>query len=290
MFDKLLIANRGEIAVRVARTARRLGIRTVAVYSDADAKALHVECCDEAYRLGPPAPRESYLDAARLLAVAKASGAQAIHPGYGFLSENEAFARACAEAGVVFVGPPPAAIAAMGSKIRGEVDHGQGRRAAGARLPRRRAGPASARRGGGAHRLPRADQGDRGGRRQGHEDRGVRAASSLPRWPSARREAKSSFGDERVLLERYLDLAAAHRDPGVRRHARQRGAPVRARLLGAAPAPEGARGGAGAGHDACAAARPWARRPSRRPAPSATSAPARSSSSPSRTAASTSWR
>ena len=116
MFAKILIANRGEIAVRVARTARRLGIRTVAVYSDADAGALHVEACDEARRIGPPPPRESYLDIDRILAAAKASGAQAIHPGYGFLSENERFAAACAEAGIVFIGPPPQAIAAMGSK------------------------------------------------------------------------------------------------------------------------------------------------------------------------------
>jgi 3-methylcrotonyl-CoA carboxylase alpha subunit len=116
MFDKILIANRGEIACRVARTARRMGIRTVAVYSDADAHALHVEACDEAYRLGPPPPRESYLDGEAIIAIAKKSGAQAVHPGYGFLSENELFAAACARAGLVFIGPPPAAIAAMGSK------------------------------------------------------------------------------------------------------------------------------------------------------------------------------
>ena len=116
MFDKILIANRGEIACRVARTARRLGIRTVAVYSDADAQALHVEACDEAYRIGPPPPRESYLDGDAIIVVAKRTGAQAIHPGYGFLSENELFAAACARAGIVFIGPPPAAIAAMGSK------------------------------------------------------------------------------------------------------------------------------------------------------------------------------
>src|SRR4029434_7118090 len=114
MFDKILIANRGEIACRVARTARRMGIRTVAVYSDADVDALHVERCDEAYRLGPAAARESYLNAAAILAIAAKSGAQAIHPGYGFLSENEAFAEACAQALVVFIGPPPRAIAAMG--------------------------------------------------------------------------------------------------------------------------------------------------------------------------------
>ena len=116
MFDKILIANRGEIACRVARTARRMGIRTVAVYSDADADALHVAVCDEAHRLGPPPPRESYLDGKAIIAIAKRTGAQAIHPGYGFLSENEEFAAQCAEAGLVFIGPPPAAIAAMGSK------------------------------------------------------------------------------------------------------------------------------------------------------------------------------
>jgi len=116
MFTKILIANRGEIACRIARTARRLGIRTVAVYSDADAHALHVEASDEAYRLGPPPPRESYLNGDAIIRIALSSGAQAIHPGYGFLAENEAFAAACAKAGLVFVGPPPAAIAAMGSK------------------------------------------------------------------------------------------------------------------------------------------------------------------------------
>ena len=116
MFTKILIANRGEIACRVARTARRMGIRTVAVYSDADAGALHVAACDEAYRLGPPPPRDSYLKGDAIIAIAQAAGAQAIHPGYGFLSENEAFAAACAAAGLVFIGPPPAAIAAMGSK------------------------------------------------------------------------------------------------------------------------------------------------------------------------------
>jgi len=116
MFDKILIANRGEIACRVARTARRMGIRTVAVYSDADADAMHVAVCDEARRLGPPPPRESYLDGAKIIAIARETGAQAIHPGYGFLSENEGFAADCASAGIAFIGPPPAAIAAMGSK------------------------------------------------------------------------------------------------------------------------------------------------------------------------------
>src|SRR6187431_888600 len=116
MFKKILIANRGEIACRVAATARRMGIRTVAVYSDADADAKHVLACDEAVRIGPAAPKESYLRADRILAAAQQTGAEAVHPGYGFLSENEGFAEACAAAGIVFVGPPPSAIKAMGLK------------------------------------------------------------------------------------------------------------------------------------------------------------------------------
>ena len=116
MFDKILIANRGEIACRVAATARKLGIRTVAVYSDADANARHVHACDEAIRVGPASARESYLRGEVILDAARRSGAQAIHPGYGFLSENEGFAQACADAGLVFIGPPPAAIRAMGLK------------------------------------------------------------------------------------------------------------------------------------------------------------------------------
>ena len=116
MFHKILIANRGEIACRVAATARRLGVRTVAVYSDADASAAHVAACDEAVHIGAASPRESYLRIDRIVEAAKQSGAQAVHPGYGFLSENEDFARACADAGLVFIGPPASAIAAMGSK------------------------------------------------------------------------------------------------------------------------------------------------------------------------------
>ncbi len=116
MFKKILIANRGEIACRVATTARRMGIQTVAVYSDADADALHVTLCDEAIYIGGPLPAQSYLRADRIIAACKATGAQAVHPGYGFLSENAAFAQALAEAGIVFIGPPASAIAAMGSK------------------------------------------------------------------------------------------------------------------------------------------------------------------------------
>ena len=111
MFDKVLIANRGEIACRVARTARRLDIRTVAVYSEADDHAMHVDVCDEAFLIGAPTPRDSYLRGERIIEVAIESGAQAIHPGYGFLSENADFAEACAQSGLVFIGPRPARFA-----------------------------------------------------------------------------------------------------------------------------------------------------------------------------------
>ena len=120
-FNKILIANRGEIACRIIRSAKTLGYRTVAVFSDADAGAPHVREADEAARIGPPAAAESYLNIDALLAAAKLAGADAVHPGYGFLSENAAFAQACADAGLVFIGPPPAAIDAMGNKARAKA-------------------------------------------------------------------------------------------------------------------------------------------------------------------------
>src|SRR5215510_8347399 len=121
MFKSVLIANRGEIACRIARTAKRLGMRTIAVYSEADARALHVRQCDEAHPIGPASAAESYLVASRIIDVARKAGAQCIHPGYGFLSENPEFAEACAKAGIAFVGPPPAAIRAMGLKDRAKA-------------------------------------------------------------------------------------------------------------------------------------------------------------------------
>src|SRR5918999_4805679 len=121
MLASVLIANRGEIACRIARTAKQLGMRTIAVYSEADARALHVRQCDEAHPIGPSPAAESYLVASRIIDVARKSGAQCIHPGYGFLSENPEFAEACAAAGIAFVGPPPAAIRAMGLKDRAKA-------------------------------------------------------------------------------------------------------------------------------------------------------------------------
>ena len=203
MFDKILIANRGEIAVRVARTARRMGIRTVAVYSDADKDALHVAACDEAYRLGPPPPRESYLDGEVIIAIAKKAGAQAIHPGYGFLSENEHFAAACAKKGLVFIGPPPAAIAAMGSKsaakkIMGAAKvplvpgyHGDDQATSLLADEAKKIGYPV---------LIKATAGG-GGKGMKIVERPSEFAAALA---SAQREAKSSFGDERVLIEKYL--------------------------------------------------------------------------------------
>jgi 3-methylcrotonyl-CoA carboxylase alpha subunit len=203
MFSKILIANRGEIACRVATTARRMGIRTVAVYSDADARARHVALCDEAYRLGPAPARESYLRGDAIVEIAKRCGAQAIHPGYGFLSENEAFARAVHDAGLVFIGPPASAIAAMGSKSaakklmeRASVPlvpgyHGDDQDAAYLK------GQAD------AIGYPVLIKASAGGGGKGM--RIVHKASEFDAMlASCRREAKNAFSDDSVLIERYV--------------------------------------------------------------------------------------
>ena len=203
MFDTILIANRGEIACRVIRSAQRLGVRTVAVYSDADANSLHVALADEAHHIGPAPARESYLIAEKILDVAKRSGAKAVHPGYGFLSENAAFAEACAGAGIIFIGPPVGAIQAMGSKSAAKEIMG----AAGVPLV---PGYHGNEQGGnflqaeadriGYPLLIKASAGG-GGKGMRVVARSEDFADALA---GARREAMSSFGDDHVLLERYL--------------------------------------------------------------------------------------
>jgi 3-methylcrotonyl-CoA carboxylase alpha subunit len=203
MFKKILIANRGEIACRVAATARRLGIATVAVYSEADAHAQHVAACDEAVFIGGSSPRESYLRHERVIEAALATGAQAIHPGYGFLSENEDFAQACADAGIVFVGPPASAIKAMGLKAESKrlmeaagvplVPGYHGADQSEALLKREAARI-------GYPVLIKASAGGGG--------KGMRAVNAESEFDAAlascQREAKNSFGDDAVLIERYV--------------------------------------------------------------------------------------
>lgn len=202
-FQKILIANRGEIACRVAATARRLAIRTVAVYSDADANAKHVAACDEAVHIGGSAPKDSYLRWERILEAARATGAQAIHPGYGFLSENEGFAAACADAGIVFIGPPASAIQAMGLKAESK----QLMEKAGVPLVPGYHGadqdPALLQREADRIGYPVLIKASAGGGGKGMRavERPEDFAAALA---SCQREARNSFGDEAVLVEKYV--------------------------------------------------------------------------------------
>ena len=203
MFSKILIANRGEIACRVAKTAKRLGIGVVAVYSEPDAKARHVSVADEAYCIGPAAAKESYLRGDAIIEVAKKSGVQAIHPGYGFLSENEDFAAACAKAGLVFIGPPASAIRAMGSKSAAKTlmekagvplvpgYHGDRQEPAFLQSEADKIGYPV---------LIKASAGG-GGKGMRVVEKSADFAGALA---SCQRESKASFGDDRVLIEKYL--------------------------------------------------------------------------------------
>src|ERR1700691_3009452 len=203
---RLLIANRGEIVCRIARTARRLGITTIAVYSDADRNARHVRLADEAYRLGAAPAAESYLDIARVLALAKRVGADAVHPGYGFLSENAAFAQACSEAGLAFIGPPAAAITAMGSKSASKAAmaavgvpvapgyHGAEQSRDRLRAEAERVG------------FPLIIKASAGGGGKGMQV--VREAAEVAAAiESAQRLARTAFADDRLLIERYFPQA-----------------------------------------------------------------------------------
>ncbi len=203
MFKKILIANRGEIACRIIRTARSMGIATVAVYSEADAGARHVRLADEAILIGPASARESYLVAERILAAARRTGAEAIHPGYGFLSENDDFAEACAASGIVFIGPPAAAIRAMGSKSAAKELMGK----AGVPLVPGYHGadndPALLQREAdliGYPVLIKASAGG-GGKGMRRVDRPEDFADALG---SCQREARNAFGDDHVLIEKYI--------------------------------------------------------------------------------------
>ncbi len=203
MFKSVLIANRGEIACRIARTAKRMGLRTVAVYSEADADALHVRLCDEAYAIGPAPASQSYLSIDKLIAVAKAARAECLHPGYGFLSENADFAQACLDAGVVFVGPPAQAIRAMGLKDRAKAlmekagvpvvpgYHGELQEP---KFLKQKAYEI------GYPVLIKAVAGG-GGKGMRRVERHAEFDSALE---GAQREAKASFGDTRVLIEKYV--------------------------------------------------------------------------------------
>ncbi|PSJ46595.1 3-methylcrotonyl-CoA carboxylase [Zobellella endophytica] len=206
MFTKLLVANRGEIACRIIRTAHRLGIDCVAVYSDADRHARHVALADEAWHLGPAPAAQSYLNQPRLLAIARAADAQAVHPGYGFLSENADFARACAAAGLVFVGPPAEAIAAMGSKSAAKALM----ETAGVPVVPGYHGPAQSperlRQEAGRCGFPLLLKAVAGG-----GGKGMRVVNHIDEFDealaAARREALAAFGDDAMLLERYLPRA-----------------------------------------------------------------------------------
>src|SRR5579862_2884105 len=206
MFKKILIANRGEIAVRVLRACHEMGITAVVVYSDVDRAALHVRKADEAYPIGPAPAAESYLNIAKILDVAKRSGADAIHPGYGFLSENAGFAQACVDAGLIFIGPPAAAIKAMGSKSASKaamaavgVPVAPGYH--GSEQSVQRLGEEALRVG-----FPLIIKASAGGGGKGMQV--VNSAAEVPgAVESAQRLARTAFGDDRLLMERYFAKA-----------------------------------------------------------------------------------
>ena len=251
MFTKILIANRGEIACRIIKTAHKMGIATVAVYSDADRAARHVKLADEAVRLGPAPSRESYLAADKIIAAAKSTGAQAIHPGYGFLSENENFARRVEEEGLVFIGPKHHSIAARGDKIASKKLAGQARVNTipgwNAAIETSEAAVKIANDIGYPVMIKASAGGGGKGLRVAHNDR-----EAFDGFSSCRNEARNSFGDDRVFIEKYVEEprhicmnASAASSAATRRSSRKHRRPSSARPR----------------------ARPWARRPWRWPGP-----------------------
>jgi propionyl-CoA carboxylase alpha subunit len=277
MFKRILIANRGEIACRIVKTARRMGIETVAVYSEADKDALHVEIADMAMPIGPAPAAESYLSIDKIIEACRLTGAEAVHPGYGFLSERAQFAQALAGHGIIFIGPNPAAIAAMGDKIESKKFAAKAQvatvpghlgtvedEAQAMKIAQEIGFPV----------MIKASAGGGGkGMRIAHNRDEVKGG-----FARARSEAKSSFGDDRVFIEKFITdprhveiqiLADRH---GNVIHLGERECSIQPRC--STPRPAGA----------------WASRRSRSPRRSATTPPAPSNSSPVRTAASTSSR
>ena len=288
MFKKILIANRGEIACRVIKTARQMGIKTVAVYSDADRDALHVDMADEAVHIGPASAAESYLVMDKIIEACKATGAEAVHPGYGFLSEREAFPIALQKNRIVFIGPNPKAIAAMGDKI-------ESKKAAAAAKVSTVPGYLGEIKDG-KHAVQIANQigypvmikASAGGGGKGMRI-AYNAKEAEEGFQLARSEAKSSFGDDRCFVEKFIENPAtskfrssatstatssiwasanARSSAAIRKSSRKR---LRRFWM-------------------TRRARPWANRPSRCRRPSDMTAPAPSSSSPARTVPSISWK
>ena len=238
MFDKVLIANRGEIALRIQRACKELGIATVAVHSTADADAMHVRLADESVCIGPPAAADSYLNIPRLLAACEITGADAVHPGYGFLSENARFAEILEEHQITFIGPTSEHIRIMGDKIAAKEtakrlgipvvpgsDGAVTSEPEAMKIAKAMGFPV----------LIKATAGGGGrGMKVAHTPADLGLALS-----TARAEAKAAFGNDAVYIEKYLTEAAPHRDSGLRRRPGQRHPPRRARLLAAAAPPEG---------------------------------------------------
>ena len=243
MFNKVLIANRGEIALRIHRACKEMGIQTVAIHSTADSNAMHVRMADESVCIGPPPAALSYLSMPNIIAACEITGAEAIHPGYGFLSENATFVQICEDHGLKFIGPTSEHIRLMGDKIT-------------AKETMRNLGVPCVPGSDGA--VPTLDEARKVAGEIGYPvivkatagggGRGMKLARSAAdidtAFQTARSEAKAAFGNDEVYLEKYLDHAAPHRGAGLRRRQGQGGAPRRARLLAAAAPPEGDGGGA----------------------------------------------